>query len=51
MHEQQQQLDPEELTIRTGIQAGDVFMGSGGATGSSGSDDDPSRGGYYGSGH
>ena len=34
----------EEVVIRTGIQAGDQVLGSGGAT-SGGSGDDPSRGG------
>ena len=44
MNEQQQHLDHEELNIRTGIQAGDQYLGNGGAT-SGGSGDDPSRGG------
>jgi hypothetical protein len=36
--------EQEEVVIRTGIQAGDQIMGSGGAT-SGGGDNDPSRGG------
>jgi hypothetical protein len=44
MNEQQQQLEHEEPGIRTGIQAGDQWLGNGGAI-PSGSGDDPSRGG------
>ena len=50
MNEQQQNVEHEELAIRTGIQAGDGggMLGGGGATsGGSGSGDDPSRGGGY----
>jgi hypothetical protein len=50
MNETQQHIDQDEVTIRTGIQAGDQYMGSGGAT-SGGGDNDPSRnGGFLGSG-